>query len=52
MASHRNEDAARDCTTVLALSAFNAKALFRRGQASVGMGKLNEARQGRSIENL
>lgn len=39
----RNEDAERDCTTVLALSALNAKALFRRGQARLGMGNLDEA---------
>lgn len=41
----RNEDAERDCTTVLGLSAFNAKALFRRGQARVGMSRLDEGRQ-------
>lgn len=52
----RNEDAERDCTAVLALSAFNAKALFRRGQARVGLGRLNEAEQGESahivLENI
>ncbi|GLB45501.1 putative rna polymerase ii-associated protein 3 [Lyophyllum shimeji] len=39
----KNEDAERDCTAVLNLNAMNAKALFRRGQARVGMGKLDEA---------
>ncbi|KAF8073441.1 hypothetical protein FPV67DRAFT_1477851 [Lyophyllum atratum] len=39
----KHEDAERDCTTVLNLSALNAKALFRRGQARLGMGKLDEA---------
>jgi hypothetical protein len=43
---HRNEDAERDCNAVLALNAFNAKALFRRGQAKAGVGRLDEARQG------
>jgi RNA polymerase II-associated protein 3 len=49
---HRNADAERDCTTVLVLSAFNVKALFRRGQARVGMGKLDEARQGGSAASV
>ncbi|CAE6432871.1 unnamed protein product [Rhizoctonia solani] len=40
----RNEDAERDCTTVLKLQANNVKALFRRAQARVGLGKLPEAR--------
>ncbi|KAG6853017.1 hypothetical protein C0991_007458 [Blastosporella zonata] len=39
----KNEDAERDCTTVLRLNALNAKALFRRGQARLAMGKLEEA---------
>ncbi|KAG5653657.1 hypothetical protein H0H81_011617 [Sphagnurus paluster] len=39
----RNEDAERDCTAALSLSALNAKALFRRGQARLGMEKLDEA---------
>ncbi|KAG5644906.1 hypothetical protein DXG03_007458 [Asterophora parasitica] len=39
----KNEDAERDCTTVLTLSALNAKALFRRGQARLGMGKYDDA---------
>ncbi|KAG5726879.1 RNA polymerase II-associated protein 3 [Termitomyces sp. T112] len=38
----KNEDAERDCTTVLGLSAWNAKALYRRGQARVGIGRLDE----------
>ncbi|KAG7439204.1 uncharacterized protein BT62DRAFT_773219 [Guyanagaster necrorhizus] len=37
------DDAERDCTTVLSLNISNAKALFRRSQARVGMGKLKEA---------
>ncbi|KAK0503827.1 hypothetical protein EDD18DRAFT_1130880 [Armillaria luteobubalina] len=37
------DDAERDCTTVLSLSASNAKALFRRSQARVGTEKLKEA---------
>ncbi|KAJ7292865.1 hypothetical protein C8J57DRAFT_1043313 [Mycena rebaudengoi] len=39
----KNEDAERDCGMVLALSSTNVKALFRRAQARVAMGKLNEA---------
>ncbi|KAG6809839.1 hypothetical protein H0H92_014531 [Tricholoma furcatifolium] len=39
----KNEDAERDCTTVLNLNALNAKALFRRGQARLALGKLEEA---------
>ncbi|KAJ6601386.1 hypothetical protein DFH09DRAFT_1355547 [Mycena vulgaris] len=39
----KNEDAERDCSTVLALSKGNVKALFRRAQARVAMGKLSEA---------
>ncbi|KAK0188216.1 TPR-like protein [Armillaria mellea] len=39
----KHDDAERDCTTVLSLSASNAKALFRRSQARVGTGKLKEA---------
>ncbi|KAG6815326.1 hypothetical protein H0H87_002938 [Tephrocybe sp. NHM501043] len=39
----KNEDAERDCTTVLELSALNAKALFRRGQARFALEKLEEA---------
>ncbi|RDB15279.1 RNA polymerase II-associated protein 3 [Hypsizygus marmoreus] len=39
----KNEDAERDCTTVLTLSALNPKALFRRGQARLGLDKLDEA---------
>ncbi|KAK7063833.1 hypothetical protein R3P38DRAFT_2593656 [Favolaschia claudopus] len=41
----KNEDAERDCSTVLTLSKNNVKALFRRAQARVGMGKLSEAQQ-------
>ncbi|KAF9235174.1 hypothetical protein BU15DRAFT_78271 [Melanogaster broomeanus] len=40
----KNEDADRDCTKVLALSAGNVKALFRRGQARSALGKLDDAR--------
>ncbi|KAK7025566.1 hypothetical protein VNI00_015919 [Paramarasmius palmivorus] len=40
----KNEDAERDCTTVLSLSPSNVKAIFRRGQARFGMGKLDEAK--------
>ncbi|KAJ7651469.1 hypothetical protein DFH06DRAFT_1094467 [Mycena polygramma] len=39
----KNEDAERDCSTVLALSKNNVKGLFRRAQARVAMGKLSEA---------
>ncbi|KAJ6541939.1 hypothetical protein B0H19DRAFT_1175283 [Mycena capillaripes] len=39
----KNEDAERDCSTVLTLSKGNVKALFRRAQARIGMGKLSEA---------
>ncbi|KAJ6486194.1 hypothetical protein C8R47DRAFT_1278683 [Mycena vitilis] len=39
----KNEDAERDCSTVLALSKGNVKGLFRRAQARVAMGKLPEA---------
>ncbi|KAH9480186.1 RNA polymerase II-associated protein 3 [Psilocybe cubensis] len=41
------EDTERDCNTVLTLSApkTNVKALFRRGQARVGMGNLLEAQK-------
>ncbi|KAG2065025.1 TPR-like protein [Suillus decipiens] len=39
----KNEDAERDCTTVLKLSPNNVKALFRRGQARMGLGCLDEA---------
>ncbi|KAJ7201254.1 hypothetical protein GGX14DRAFT_655950 [Mycena pura] len=41
----KNEDAERDCTTVLTLSKGNVKALFRRAQARIGMGKLSDAQQ-------
>ncbi|KAG1879216.1 hypothetical protein F4604DRAFT_1753628 [Suillus subluteus] len=40
----KNEDAERDCTTVLKLSPNNVKALFRRGQARMGLGCLDKAR--------
>ncbi|KAI0263415.1 hypothetical protein BC834DRAFT_1042892 [Gloeopeniophorella convolvens] len=39
----KNEDAERDCTTVLTLSNKNVKALFRRGQARAALQKLGEA---------
>ncbi|CAE6465345.1 unnamed protein product [Rhizoctonia solani] len=41
---NKNEDAERDCTTVLKLQANNVKALFRRAQARVALGKLQDAR--------
>ncbi|KAF5372891.1 hypothetical protein D9758_001714 [Tetrapyrgos nigripes] len=44
----KNEDAERDCTTVLSLNSGNVKALFRRGQARIGMDvteKLEEAKK-------
>lgn len=40
----KNEDAERDCTTVLRLDAKNVKAMFRRGQARVALERLKEAR--------
>src|SRR5260370_25032790 len=43
---HRNEDAERDCTTVLDLSNKNVKALFRRAQARTALQKLGEAHNG------
>ena len=45
--SFRNEDAERDCSTVLDLGKNNVKGLFRRGQARVALGKLLDARKGR-----
>ncbi|KAG2144170.1 uncharacterized protein EDB93DRAFT_1154165 [Suillus bovinus] len=39
----KNEDAERDCTTVLKLSPNNVKALFRRGQARIGLSCLDKA---------
>ncbi|KAH9966152.1 hypothetical protein BJV74DRAFT_289932 [Russula compacta] len=39
----KNQDAERDCTTVLTLSKKNVKALFRRAQARVALQKLGEA---------
>ncbi|CAE6398648.1 unnamed protein product [Rhizoctonia solani] len=41
---NKNEDAERDCTTVLKLQSNNVKALFRRAQARVALGKLSDAR--------
>ncbi|KAJ7269276.1 hypothetical protein B0H12DRAFT_1094983 [Mycena haematopus] len=41
----KNEDAERDCSTVLTLSKRNTKALFRRAQARVELGKLSEAQE-------
>jgi hypothetical protein len=45
-AHRRNEDAERDCTTVLGLSNKNVKALFRRAQARTALRKLGEAHNG------
>jgi len=42
----RNEDAERDCTTVIKLNASNVKALFRRGQARIALNKLSDAQKG------
>ena len=42
----RYEDAERDCTTAIGLSASNVKAQFRRGQARVGTGNFLEAQKG------
>ncbi|GAB1520646.1 hypothetical protein RhiTH_003729 [Rhizoctonia solani] len=41
---NKNEDAERDCTLVLKLQENNVKALFRRAQARVALGKLQDAR--------
>ncbi|KAJ1303216.1 hypothetical protein OPQ81_011415 [Rhizoctonia solani] len=41
---NKNEDAERDCTTVLKLRSNNVKALFRRAQARVALGNLSDAR--------
>uniref|UniRef100_A0A0W0FR37 Uncharacterized protein n=1 Tax=Moniliophthora roreri TaxID=221103 RepID=A0A0W0FR37_MONRR len=40
----KNEDAESDCTTALTLSPLNVKGIFRRGQAGLGMGKLDGAK--------
>ena len=42
----RNQDAERDCTKALELNNKNVKALFRRSQARVGMGKFDESLKG------
>ncbi|PCH40316.1 TPR-like protein [Wolfiporia cocos MD-104 SS10] len=42
----KNEDAERDCSTVLRLDARNVKALFRRGQARGALQRLGDAREG------
>lgn len=42
----RNHDAERDCTAVIALEPGNVKALFRRGQARVGLDRLIDAQKG------
>ncbi|KZT11767.1 TPR-like protein [Laetiporus sulphureus 93-53] len=44
----KNQDAERDCSTVLRLDARNVKALFRRGQAKVALQKLREAQDAES----
>ena len=49
IARTRNEDAERDCTTVLNLSKKNVKAFFRRAQARVALQKLGEAHNGASL---
>ncbi|KAJ3910455.1 hypothetical protein F5879DRAFT_983882 [Lentinula edodes] len=41
----KNEDAERDCTTVLTLNTSNVKAFFRRAQARRGLEKLAEAQE-------
>ncbi|KAF9074346.1 hypothetical protein BDP27DRAFT_1444204 [Rhodocollybia butyracea] len=41
----KNEDAERDCTTVLTLNASNVKALFRRAQARRALDKLIDAQK-------
>ncbi|KAL0577124.1 hypothetical protein V5O48_004877 [Marasmius crinis-equi] len=41
----KNEDASRDCTTVLSLNPSNVKALFRRGQARVEMQMFTDAQE-------
>lgn len=48
----RNEDAERDCTTVLSLNPGNVKALFRRAQARVGLGKYVDAQRGELIDDI
>ena len=45
-ASKRNEDAERDCDTVLRIDRKNVKGYFRRGQARVALQKLKEAEAG------
>lgn len=42
----RNEDAERDSTIVLSLSKNNVKALFRRAQARIALGRLLDAQKG------
>ncbi|QRV77502.1 RNA polymerase II-associated protein 3 [Ceratobasidium sp. AG-Ba] len=41
---NKNQDAERDCSTVLKLQPNNVKALFRRAQARVVLGKFADAR--------
>jgi tetratricopeptide (TPR) repeat protein len=43
---YRNEDAERDCTTVVTLHASNVKGLFRRAQARTALNKLSDAQKG------
>ncbi|KAH7337104.1 hypothetical protein B0J17DRAFT_719001 [Rhizoctonia solani] len=47
---NKNEDAERDCSTTLKLQPNNVKALFRRAQARVALGKLPDARAAAKAE--
>ena len=42
----RNEDAERDCTRAIELDGRNVKGWFRRGQARVGLNRLEDAQKG------
>ncbi|KAG8678671.1 hypothetical protein FRC09_019655 [Ceratobasidium sp. 395] len=41
---NKNQDAERDCSTVLKLQPTNVKAMFRRAQAKIGLGNFSDAR--------